>query len=282
MDPDTATGAPRKGASELATRTVASIVLIPLALVIAYLGGLVFAVFWTLAALGVLWEWSSLVDRPQRRLVVVVAGLAIAAAAALIVTARPAIALAVIVIGVAATAIVAKQPHRIWMAAGLFYAAMVAIPAIVLRSDPEFGFVAVIFLFAIVWSTDIFAYFTGRALGGPKLLPRVSPKKTWSGGIGGLLAAILAAVLVAKFAGLTDLIPIAMVAAMLSLAAQSGDFIESAVKRRFGAKDASHIIPGHGGLMDRLDGFLAAATVAALIGIWRGGFGRAASGLLIW
>lgn len=256
--------------------------LIPLALVIAYLGGLVFAVFWTLAALGVLWEWSSLVDRPQRRLVVVVAGLAIAAAAALIVTARPAIALAVIVIGVAATAIVAKQPHRIWMAAGLFYAAMVAIPAIVLRSDPEFGFVAVIFLFAIVWSTDIFAYFTGRALGGPKLLPRVSPKKTWSGGIGGLLAAILAAVLVAKFAGLTDLIPIAMVAAMLSLAAQSGDFIESAVKRRFGAKDASHIIPGHGGLMDRLDGFLAAATVAALIGIWRGGFGRAASGLLIW
>jgi phosphatidate cytidylyltransferase len=139
-----------------------------------------------------------------------------------------------------------------------------------------------VFLFAIVWGTDIVAYFLGRMIGGPKLLPRVSPKKTWSGAISGLVAAVLAAVAVAKAAGLSGLSVIALVAAILSCAAQAGDLFESLVKRRFGAKDSSHLIPGHGGLMDRLDGFVFAAAIAALIGVLRGGVAAPARGLLVW
>jgi phosphatidate cytidylyltransferase len=126
------------------------------------------------------------------------------------------------------------------------------------------------------------AYFLGRLIGGPKLLPRVSPKKTWSGAISGLLAAVLAAIAVAKAAELSGLYSIALVAAILSAVAQAGDLFESRLKRRFGAKDSSHLIPGHGGLMDRLDGFVLAAAVAAMIGVLRGGVEAPAHGLLMW
>jgi phosphatidate cytidylyltransferase len=119
-------------------------------------------------------------------------------------------------------------------------------------------------------------------IGGPKLLARVSPKKTWSGAIGGLAAAVLAAIAVAKMAGLSGLLSIAVVAAILSALAQAGDLFESQLKRRFGAKDSSQLIPGHGGLMDRLDGFVFAAAVAALIGILRGGLEATAHGLVVW
>jgi phosphatidate cytidylyltransferase len=282
MEPDSATGAAGKGTGELALRTATSAVLIPLALFFAYLGGWAFAAFWAAAALGVLWEWSSLVGRSERWPVLIVGGLAIAGASALTETAWPGTALAVIALGALVTAMMASRQNRVWMAAGLLYAAAIAVPAVMLRSDPELGFLGLVFVFAIVWSTDILAYFVGRVVGGPKLVPGLSPKKTWSGGIGGLIAAVLAGIVVAKYVGLPAIIPIAMVAAMLSIAAQLGDFLESAVKRHFGAKDASHIIPGHGGLMDRLDGFLVAATVAVAIGVARGGVGNTASGLLIW
>ncbi len=151
-----------------------------------------------------------------------------------------------------------------------------------LRSDGGDGFLAVIFLFAVVWATDIVAYFVGRAIGGPKLMPNVSPKKTWSGALGGTLAAIVVAVAVAKAAGLTGLFAVAMLAVVLSVFAQAGDLFESFLKRRFGAKDSSHLIPGHGGLMDRLDGFVSASVVAALIGLARGGFEAPGRGLLVW
>jgi phosphatidate cytidylyltransferase len=139
-----------------------------------------------------------------------------------------------------------------------------------------------IFLFAIVWATDIVAYFVGRAIGGPKLMPQVSPKKTWSGALGGTVAAVLAALAMAKAAALTGWFAIAMLAIILSVVAQGGDLFESFLKRRFGAKDSSHLIPGHGGLMDRLDGFVTASVVAALIGLARGGFDAPGHGLLVW
>jgi phosphatidate cytidylyltransferase len=188
----------------------------------------------------------------------------------------------VIVLGIVATAPIAPQRQRAWVAAGVPYAGAIGIAPIALRSDSEDGFVAVIFLFAIVWTTDVAAYFFGRMIGGPKLLPRVSPKKTWSGAIGGLAAAVLAAIAVVKLAGLSGRLSIALVAAILSAVAQAGDLFESQLKRRFGAKDSGHLIPGHGGLMDRLDGFVFAAAVAALIGILRGGVEASAHGLLVW
>jgi len=156
------------------------------------------------------------------------------------------------------------------------------IAPMLLRRDPEFGLLAILFLFAVVWSTDILGYFVGRAVGGPRLAPPISPKKTWSGACGGALGALAAGLTVVYIAGNTALLPVAGVALALSIASQAGDLFESAVKRRFGVKDAGHMIPGHGGLMDRLDGFIAASGMAALVGIMRGGADASARGLLLW
>ena len=151
-----------------------------------------------------------------------------------------------------------------------------------LRADAQLGFLAMVLLFAIVWTTDILGYFAGRAIGGPKLLPAISPKKTWSGAIAGTLGAMIVAVLVAGFFGSFNRAALAVIALLLSVVAQLGDLLESWVKRQFGAKDASQLIPGHGGVMDRLDGFWAAALVGCVIGLLRGGFDGAARGLLVW
>jgi phosphatidate cytidylyltransferase len=281
-DPADPSGALTPGNRELALRVCSALVLVPLAIGTAYLGGLPFAIFWSLAAIGVFWEWSALVAGNRRRPAVMVGGSALVLSLVLAAGDRLLGAIVVIAIGIIGIAPMAPAQHRGWVAGGVPYAGAIGIAPIVLRSDSEYGFVAVMLLFAVVWTTDIVAYFLGRLIGGPKLLPRVSPKKTWSGAISGLAAAVLAAVAVAKLAGLSGLISIALVAAILSSVAQAGDLFESQLKRRFGAKDSSHLIPGHGGLMDRLDGFVFAAAVAALIGILRGGVETPARGLLVW
>jgi phosphatidate cytidylyltransferase len=175
----------------------------------------------------------------------------------------------------------ARSGKRTWLAFGVLYSAAIAAPAIILRADEQLGFVAIIFLFAIVWATDTAAYLIGRRVGGPKLLPLVSPSKTWAGALAGLMAAMLAAAVVAKAAALSPRV-LVMLGLVFSACAQAGDLFESWVKRRFGAKNSGRLIPGHGGLMDRLDGFMAAALVAALIGVLRGGIAAPGRGLLIW
>ena len=169
-----------------------------------------------------------------------------------------------------------------WMLAGLVYADILLLGPVALRRDAEFGFAAILFLFAVVWTTDIAAYFTGRALGGPKLWPAVSPKKTWSGAIGGMVGAVAAGLLVLWLMGLAVGPMLVLVAAVLSAISQAGDLLESSIKRHFGAKDASHLIPGHGGLMDRLDGFLTAVLAAVMVGLLRGGLDGPARGLIVW
>ena len=169
-----------------------------------------------------------------------------------------------------------------WAAGGVVYAGALLIAPAMLRSDPQWGLAALLFLFANVWATDIFAYFCGRAIGGPLLWPRVSPKKTWSGAVGGLAGGVAASVAVAYASGVGKLGIVGVMACVLSVLAQAGDLFESSVKRRFGAKDASHLIPGHGGLMDRLDGFIVAALAALLIGIVHQGIAAPARGLLLW
>jgi phosphatidate cytidylyltransferase len=170
----------------------------------------------------------------------------------------------------------------VWIIAGIGYAGIMLLAPLLLRADNTYGFFALILLFAVVWTTDILGYFAGRAIGGPKLFPAISPKKTWSGAIAGTLGAMIVAVLVANYFGTFNTIAIAIIALLLSVVAQLGDLFESWVKRQFGAKDASHLIPGHGGVMDRLDGFWAAALVGCVIGLLRGGFDGAARGLLVW
>ncbi len=269
-------------AAELALRVGSALVLAPLAVVVAYVGGWPFAVFWGGAAMGVLWEWTALVAEGDRRSVLMAGAASIVLAVALAHTNHLVAAIIVLAMGALAAAALARAERRIWVAAGIPYAGALGVAPIVLRSDGENGFLAIMFLFAIVWATDILAYFVGRALGGPKLMPRISPKKTWSGAFAGGVAAILAGVAIAKSAGLAGLGPVAIIAVLLSVVAQAGDLFESALKRRFGAKDSSHLIPGHGGLMDRLDGFVTAALLAALIGLVRGGFEAPGRGLLLW
>jgi phosphatidate cytidylyltransferase len=169
----------------------------------------------------------------------------------------------------------------VWVLAGVLYAGAAFAAPVVLRGDAQLGFVAIIFLFAVVWSTDILGYLVGRFVGGPKLWPAVSPKKTWSGALGGTAGALIAAGIIAQLNALT-IWPVALLAAVLSVGAQAGDLFESAIKRRFNAKDASHLIPGHGGVMDRLDGFIVAALIAALVGLARGGLMSPGRGVLAW
>jgi phosphatidate cytidylyltransferase len=278
--------------SDLALRVGSALVLAPLAIGIAWLGGWIFAVFWGIAAIVVMWEWTTLVADGARRSVLMTGIAAIALAAALAAGSVGAVeylhdlrfvaAAIVLAMGMLGCAVLATRERAAWVAAGVPYAGAIGLAPIVLRSEPEHGFIAMIFLFAVVWATDIAAYFVGRAVGGPKLAPQLSPNKTWSGSIGGLAGAVLAAVLVVKFSGTGSLLAAALIAIALSIAAQIGDLAESALKRRFGVKDAGTLIPGHGGLMDRLDGFVAAAVLACLLGLAHGGMHAPARGFLIW
>jgi phosphatidate cytidylyltransferase len=281
-DPANTSGTIGSKGRDLSLRICSALVLVPLAVGSAYLGGWPFVIFWSLAAIGIFWEWTSLVAGAERRSALMVGGSALVLALVLAGGGRPLEAIIVVAMGVIGIAVIAPAHYRGWAAGGLPYAGATGIAPIVLRSDNNDGFVAMMFLFAIVWATDSVAYFLGRLIGGRKLAPRISPKKTWSGAISGLLAAVLAGVAVAKFAGVAGLLAVGCIAAILSAFAQAGDLFESLLKRRFGAKDSGHLIPGHGGLMDRLDGFIVAAAVAALIGILRGGLEAPARGLLVW
>ena len=270
------------GRSNLALRVVSSLVLAPLAIAAAWFGGAVFVGFWLIAALLVLWEWQTLVCGRDRNSVLTVGAAVLAGTAAVLTVGWFGIAIALVALGGFGIAALASRARRGWCVAGLMYAAALLIAPVLLRRDEASGFAAILFLFVIVWLTDIAAYFAGRAIGGPKLMARVSPKKTWSGAIGGSIAGVVGGVLLARQFGTPDMAAMAVVALVLSAASQAGDLIEFAIKRRFNAKDSSQLIPGHGGLMDRLDGFVVAAVAGALIGLLHGGVDAPARGLMVW
>jgi phosphatidate cytidylyltransferase len=279
------------GNSDLLLRVLSALVLAPLAVATAYLpsssyplaGMWLFGAFWFVAAICVWWEWNALVSGSDNRLLFFLGATALALAL-FIAEFGAATRTPILIIGLGALAagVLARGDRRLWGAGGVLYAGALLTAPIVLRRDPEFGLTAILFLFALVWATDVAGYFAGRAIGGPKLAPKVSPNKTWSGAVGGSIGGVAAGIAVAKLAGIDNLFAIAAVAFFLSAVAQAGDLFESAIKRRFGAKDAGSLIPGHGGFMDRLDGFIVAAAVAAVLGVIRGSLGTAAQGLLVW
>jgi phosphatidate cytidylyltransferase len=154
--------------------------------------------------------------------------------------------------------------NSLFSALGVFYAGLPAVALIWLRSDATLGLLAVIFVIIVVIASDTAGFLSGRLLGGPKLWPRVSPNKTWAGFIGALLASSIVGALFWLAVPDASVVRLAAAGAMLSIVAQAGDFAESAIKRRFGAKDSSTLIPGHGGVMDRVDGLVAAATAVGL------------------
>lgn len=264
----------------LAMRVAVAAVLIPLAIAIAYAGGWLWTALVTLAAIGLFAEWLAIVGL-NAAMRVMVPGIAALAVAGLC-FALHRLDAALVVLAAGLIAVTAMAPERSgWAAAGFLYAATAEIASVLVRLDPVKGFAALMFVLLIVWVTDSGGYFAGRGIGGPKLWPRVSPKKTWAGAIGGFAASLVVAAGFAMF-DLGRAGSLLLVSAVLSVVSQLGDLFESAVKRRFGVKDSSHIIPGHGGLMDRLDGFVAAVVVAALLGFLRGGADGVGRGLMVW
>jgi phosphatidate cytidylyltransferase len=264
----------------LLMRVIAALILAPLAIAIAYAGGLLWTALVTSAVIGLYVEWLMIVGLAREPRVVASGVVALAVAGLCLVAGRIEASLAVLAVGLVATALLSPE-RRNWAATGFFYAGAAEVASVLVRLDSAKGFVALMFVLLIVWVTDIGGYFAGRGIGGPKLWPRVSPKKTWAGAIGGFVGSLVIAAGFAAF-DLGKIGPLLLLGAMLSIVSQLGDLFESAVKRRFGVKDSSHIIPGHGGLLDRLDGFVAAVVVAAIFGFLRGGADGVGRGLMVW
>ncbi|MCI4679199.1 phosphatidate cytidylyltransferase [Rhodoblastus acidophilus] len=269
---------------DLSTRTASALVLAAAAAGSLAVGGWIFALFWLVAALAVNWEWQRLIGAPLPWLRMFV-GAGVLCAATILFRFRQTefvFLLAPLAAGFAAWA--AGPGFRLWAGFGLFYAGGLLLSVLSLRHDPFFGACAIAWLFAVVWGTDICAYFAGRLIGGPKLAMRISPGKTWSGFLVGVsCGAALGAVVAHMWPNAqAPLIPVFLLGLVAGALAQAGDLFESWVKRRFGVKDSSHLIPGHGGVMDRIDGFIAAAIFAALFGLWRAVPPSAAAGLFYW
>ncbi len=234
------------------------------ALALAYAGPIPFALLVLVVALFVSWEWGRMVRGVSADVAFFVQAIAIASAVALTAAGYAALAVAAIVTAaIILVPLVFGRGARL-SALGAFYAGLPSISLIWLRQDDPNGLLAVLLIFAVVWSSDVAAYAAGRAIGGPKLWPRISPNKTWAGMLGGAAACVIAG---AIFAQLTDTSPLRLMllALGLGLVAQAGDLGESALKRLFGFKDASTLIPGHGGFMDRIDSIVAVAVAAAAV-----------------
>lgn len=255
---------------ELRLRIVSAIVLAAVALTATWLGGFVFSLFSAAISLLIFYEWTSITGLQARASRLVAFGWASVVVVALESVFRGAssgyFSSLVILVGFTITAIAigAFRGRGYWLAGGIFYAGLSGISLTALRGSSEAGLIGILFIFAIVWGTDILAYFVGRAIGGPKLAPAISPGKTWSGAIGGTLAGIVFGSLVVYLAGFGLTLGHLAVAAALSVFSQIGDLFESFIKRRFGVKDSSHLIPGHGGVMDRVDGLVFACFLAFL------------------
>jgi len=265
---------PVPAGNELVVRLISALALMAIGLIGAIFGGWAAAI--VLAVLTAIFhlEWVSLTDRSPWPGAVFTVGLVLAIAMTAMGLVGGGLILVALAVGFSALT------WSLWRPVGVAYAAMLGMGLLVLRLTPE-GLPAVLLVLAVVWATDTGAYFIGRLVGGAKLAPRISPNKTQSGAIGGLVVGILAGLIVAAIAGLPLTGSLILVMGLLSVVSQAGDLFESFVKRTFGAKDSGNLIPGHGGLMDRLDGLAVASGAAAIIG-WLHAGPNVAVGLLTW
>lgn len=252
---------------DLGIRTVSAAVLIPAVIVDVWLGGMWFTLLIAVLAVIMAHEWVNIVHGRNS------AQFALHAAAAVLGTFLPhafglvatLAALAVLVVLSALLSFIQHRPHSLWTFCGIPYVGLPAMAFVVLRNDPETGLFALLWLLAVVWCADIAAYFFGRIIGGPKLWPAVSPNKTWAGLGGAVLGGLVAGTVAAFAMSLGAVLPLTLTGALLGLFEQGGDLFESALKRHHGVKDSGDLIPGHGGLLDRVDGLVAAALILAAV-----------------
>lgn len=271
------------GFADLGPRIASAVVMIASALGALYAGGDLFVLFWLSAGVAVNWEWQRLVGGERLEARYGAGGAAVAAAAALGHLALPLYACGAILIGAIAVAALTDASRRNWASAGVLYASALVFSVCALRASEPFGLASIAMLFAIVWGTDIFAYFGGRLIGGPKLWPAVSAGKTWSGTLTGVFSGAALGLATARMGVGETLVltPTFLICLIMAAVSQAGDLFESAIKRRYGVKDSSNLIPGHGGVMDRLDGFTFAVIFAAGLGLVRAG-PSVAAGLFFW
>jgi phosphatidate cytidylyltransferase len=287
-------GAPAPSAkwADLGVRTASALVLVPVVFFDVWYGGVWFRVFAAFLGVLIAHEWCN-IAHPGSSSQFAFHALAAICAAFIPDVAGGRIALFWIaaIWGIAVLACALRGGDKAWWRyAGVPYAALPVLALVELRDDGEAGMLAFVYLMLIVWGADIFAYFIGRIVGGPRLAPRLSPKKTWAGlggAVGGaMLVAWIFAIGYSRISGTPEgqlaAVPLMLLAGALAVIEQGGDIFESAFKRHYGVKDSGTLIPGHGGVMDRLDGLIFVAIAAVLLGMLRGGMDRPASGLLTW
>lgn len=283
------------GLSNLQKRTLSAAVLLPVAIVAIVFGTPWFNILIAVFAVAMAWEWTSVVatvrslgetrpvPAPSARGWGIIAG--ISAATAVLAVWRASAgqpippdwlfdgAWLVILLGVivvAIVALVADRQRAVWYGVGIPYVAVPPVALVLLRDDPE-GLATIVWMLALVVAADTGGYLVGRTVGGPKLAPRISPNKTWSGLGGAVAGAALVGLLTAFILNHTNVLLLTLISAVIGLLEQGGDLVESAFKRHFGVKDTSQIIPGHGGVLDRVDGLLAVAVAVLVINLWAGG-----------
>jgi phosphatidate cytidylyltransferase len=259
---------------ELLTRVISGATLGIIALVGAVLGGWATAIVLGIVTAMFHLEWVNLTDRSAFPGAVFTVVLVLAIA----MTTQGFVSAGLILSGLAV--LFSGLTFSVWRPLGVLYAAMLGIGLTILRLTPE-GLPAVLVILGAVSATDTGAFFAGRAIGGAKLAPTISPNKTWAGAIGGLVFGVIVGLVIAAVLRVPVSAPLIFVVALLSVSSQAGDLFESWVKRVFGAKDSGRIIPGHGGLMDRVDGLAVASGVALLIG-WLHAGPEVSAGLLLW
>ena len=279
-DPQTPPALGGKDSRNLILRVVVAVLLAPLAVMFAFVGGWLWILLSTLVAIGLFYEWHAIVNSEADSKSFAAGVIALELAGLALWFGWNGIASGAVIVGLTLVGLLSGE-NRWWNVAGLAYTAAALVASSLVRLDESAGFYALMFTLLVVWASDIGGYFAGRTVGGPKLWPRISPNKTWAGSIGGLVLSLGVAAVAATL-GWGRAVPLVLLALALSISSQLGDLFESAVKRHFGVKDSSQLIPGHGGLLDRLDGFVAAIVVAAVVGYLRAGADGVGRGFMIW
>ena len=271
---EAASGSPVRSGGALRQRVASALVLAPLGIAAAWFGPPLLSIVVALAAGLMAWEWGRLCRIARSGGSPVIAAIVIvvvaSVAAATLGLMRPALAIAVL--GSIAVGAVSRGGFQaLLVGVGMLWIALPSVALIWLALDPRAGWATTLWILAVVWATDIGAFAVGRTLGGPRLAPRFSPNKTWSGLLGGVICAALVGGGTGLLLAAANLMPLIVLSGALAVVAQTGDLAESIAKRHFGVKDSSGLIPGHGGLLDRLDGMLTVIPAVALLTLCGGG-----------
>jgi phosphatidate cytidylyltransferase len=265
---------PARQAGSLRLRVISALVLGPIGLAAAWFGPPLLSLVVVLAAGVMAWEWARLcrlADAGGAGIVTAIVAVVVASVIAATL-ALPTLAVVIAALGSALVAVLSRRGFEaVLVGCGMLWIALPSIALVWLALDPRDGRATILWILAVVWATDIGAFAAGRTFGGPRLAPRVSPNKTWSGLLGGIVCAAAAGTGAGLILGTPDLGAVIVLSGALAVVAQTGDLTESIAKRHFGVKDSSGLIPGHGGLLDRLDGMLTVIPAVALLTHFGGG-----------